>query len=272
MSVQNLLKENNYSLYLNAAELNATNLSVDNLTSANATIDNLTATDIDAENINVTQGLASSSLTCTDIFVNSIASIAPIQKIDIVNDLIPSQPAFPSLGNSNDPFKDLFAVNHYGYSTANPFNAPTGMIIGDNTNNPLSIYNYFTGNFTLQGCWTGLANFGASYYAVVVGNSVTMTINIFSTQAPPSTTPPSALNNQPIILGGLNPILSPTANKVVALLVNVNNTRGSGAIVIGSNSLTIFSSWDLNAGFINGNEASYAYPNGTQYSFSYTLS
>lgn len=232
MSLQNLLKDNNYTLYIGDAE-----------------IDTLNTTDIVAEKI----------------------SAPGSNYLQMGSTIIPYSNNQTSVGTASQSFNNMYCHNLWGYNNT-AVKLQEGLVIG-NVNNPaLTLYNQLSGSFTLGGGWTGLTDFSVTYKAVIVGKNVTMSIDVSSTQVPPSAVQPKATTNAAIILSGLNSSLNPATPKVVTIPMNVNGTHPLGAIVISAGSLTIYSSTDLNAGYITGSTASYDFPNGTEFSFSYLLS
>jgi len=256
---------------INSDQINSSIVEVDNIYKSQ---NNEITLHNDLIPINDNINLGSQTSVYNSIYSDNIYGITGTQ-IKIGNSIVPYADNQTSVGTSSLTFNNLYCRNIWSHSNA-PVKATPGIILGSDVvtnvnNSTLNIYYEQTGTFTLSGCYTGLLDFSVTYRGVIIGKVVNMAISIISLTS--STLPPNATNNQPIILEDLPLIFVPNVTKIVPLLINVNNTYNSGAIQINSAStnLTIYSSYDLNSAFITGREASYAYPNGTEYSFSYIL-
>ena len=129
MSLQNLLKENNYNLFIN---------------SSNPNFDIVTTNGIQAPETN--------------------------QDILLYNDLVGSQPNIYSLGIPNSPFKNVFAVNYYGYDNNTNFNAPAGIKFGTSDTIPyMNKYEFVNGTAAVTGFTTAI---NSTYKAVVISGVI----------------------------------------------------------------------------------------------------
>lgn len=258
MSLQNILKTNDYDLYCD--ELNANTLTVDSV------------------NINT---LKVGTLDNLDGSSNIIAG----------SDIVTISDDAQSLGAPAKGFRNLYCGNLFGLN--GPVNVRYG-ITGSNGTSPLYViqnglifdnssivppitsytmnrYIEYSGQFTITGA---VSTSHINYSAVVVGKLVTMSLQNFSAQC--------VFPGIPITIALLPNILRPTSDKIVSAPVCVDNTQdpeAPGALVIRSDSgnINMYPNGRANSGWINGQMAGFYLPSNSgadplySYTFSYNL-
>lgn len=249
MSIQNLLKPNNYNLYLNVEDLNVQNL----------TVQALDAGDINAETIN------SQSVALDDLDSNSGGPIT------INKNLIPSGDDGPSLGSSTLAFSNLWCYKVSGNSGTFPVNIPNGLTLnsGPNIGSTLNIYKEYSGNLTVSGAISGASTppiTSVPYSGVIIGKLATVSFQtLLVTQAGASGT---------INLSGLPTDFRPLSIQSIFVPTQVNFTQNNSCLIISNATnplISIFSAANETTSFTNGQQSGLSFASSRHFTFTYLL-
>lgn len=254
MSLQNLIKENNYELYCDT--MNMENFNVNT--------------------VNANDGIFN-SVSTSELLANGGTDIT------IHNNLVPAIATTCQLGNSGSHFSNLWCEHLEG--TGTPVKVQNG-IVGQDGSHPLYVatnglmfnnavpvapISTYTINFYAEYSGTmtagnAIPNTIAPYRAVRIGSIVNLSFGFNVTNAL------VAGNTNPIDITSLPVALRPSSTRVIAIPVNVNNTSPLGAVQINTDGiLSIYSNTILSSYYTSGLPAGLRIPDGDLYCISYNL-